>query len=57
MYIYIYILYYMQSYIVKHNCNNRVRGWVTDINTVIIMCYPSPFRVTPRLVTHPRVEF
>ena len=50
----------MQSYIVKHNCSNRVRGWVTDTNTVTpdhIMCYPSPFRVKPRLVTHPRVEF
>ena len=50
------VLYYMHSYIVKHNCNNRVRGWVTDIN-MVIMCYPSPFRVKPRLVTHPRVEF
>ena len=55
------VLYYRQSYIVKHNCNNRVRGWATDINTVI-MCYPSPFRVKPRLdpsscgvltITHP----
>ena len=40
--------YYMQSNIVKHNCNNRVRGWVTDIN-MIIMCYLSQFRVKPRL--------
>ena len=28
--------YYMQSNVVKHNCNNRVRGWVTDINMVIM---------------------
>ena len=26
----------MQSNVVKHNCNNRVRGWVTDINMVIM---------------------
>ena len=50
------VCYYMQSNVVKHNCNNRVRGWVTDIS-MVIMCYPSPFRVKPRLVTQPRVEF
>ena len=42
-------LYYMQNYIVKHNCNNRVRGWVTDTNTFTSCVISRHFGSSPDL--------
>ena len=39
----------MQSYIVKHNGNNRVRGWVTDTSTITSCVIRRHFGSSPDL--------